>query len=194
MNKKLVLAILLVFISNALYASPQVAIIKTAQEVKSARGIIISGSLFREYPADSITRVNPREVHVIFSAPAPVAGTPAYITAMAVSDAGVALFSDLRLTEPFSYQSKVCRALLDTPESIEGRQSHLFSLLDIREARRQVLKEQLKLLTTESNLKELNNLERLFGLDLIEPITRNTNVYELIDRLSRLKDAIKDMK
>jgi hypothetical protein len=194
MNKKLVLIILLVVITNASYASPNVAIIKTAQEVKSALGVIISERSFQRYPVDSITRVNPHEVHVLFSAPAPVAKTPRYITAMGISDAGVVLFSDLRLTEPYSYQTKVCRALLDTPKSIEGRQSHLFSLLDIREARRQVLKEQLKLLTTESNLKELNNLERLFGLDLGAPITQNTNIYELIDRLSRLKDAIKDMK
>ncbi len=194
MNKKLVLTILLLVVTKASFASPQVAIIRTAQEVKSALGVIVSGGSFQKYPADSITRVSPSEVHVIFSAPAPTAEKASYITAMGISDAGVVLFSDLRSTEPLAYESKICRAIPETPDSIEGRQSHLFSLLDIREARRQVLKEQLKLLTTESNLKELNNLERLFGLDLLDPITRNTNVYELIERLSRLKDVVKDMK
>lgn len=194
MNKTLVLTILVLLSASVSRATPQVAILKTVQEVKSALGVIVSGSSFQQYEADSITRVSPQEVHVIFSAPPPAAGTSSFITAMGVSEAGVVLFSDLRLTEPLPYETKICKAIPDTPESIEGRQSHLYSLLDIREARRQVLKEQLKLLTTDSNLKELNNLERLFGLDRTEPLTQNTNIHELIDRLSRLKDAIKDMK
>jgi len=194
MDKRLVLTILTIFITNVSFATPYAATLKTAQEIKKATGVIVAGNSFQQYDADSITRVSPQEVHVIFSAPAPAAGTPSYVTAMAVSDAGVVLFSDLRLTEPLSYQTKACSLIPDTTEAIEGRQSHLYSLLDIREARRQVLKQQLGLLTTDSNLKELNNLERLFGLDRIEPITRSTNMYELIDRLSRIKDAIKDMK
>jgi hypothetical protein len=194
MNKKIVLTTLVLCITNLSFATPHAAILRTAQEIKSALGVIVSGSSFQKYEADSITRVSPQEVHVIFSAPPPAPGTPSYITAMGVSEAGGVLFSDLRLTELLPYQSKPCTTKPDTPDAIEGRQSHLFSLLDIREARRQVLKEQLQLLTTDSNLKELNNLERLFGLDRTEPLTRDTNSYELMDRLSRLKDAVKDMK
>ena len=194
MNRKIILAFALFFSTQSTFATPHVAVIKTAQELKSALGLIISGDSFQKYPADTITRVSPHEVHIIFSAPVPSANSESFVTAMGVSDAGIVLFSDLRLAENFSFPSKECRAVLNTPDSIAGRQSHLYSLLEIRGARRQVLREQLKLLTTQRDLKELNNLERLFGLDPFDPITRKTNTYELIDRLTRLKQAVKEMK
>jgi hypothetical protein len=195
--KALLTAVLfLAAFSPSSFSTPYIAVLKTSQEVKTALGVILTDESLQKYPADKVTRVSASELHVEFEAPSNYQKDPkAFVTAMGVAKSGEVIFADVAPSEVANNAStKACVPSVDTPNSLEGKQSHLFSLLEIRGSRREVLKQQLLLRLKEHELKELNNLENIFGLSRNKVLTAETNIYDLVDRLARLKAALEDMK
>jgi hypothetical protein len=201
MNKSFYLQLLLLSLilslslgTQSASATTMVAVIETSQEVSSALGIIVTPTTFEKYPAESIKRVNPNEVHIFFSAPVKLPDSQSLITAMGIAESGKVLFANLRQVENFTNPTSTCQPNLNIPEALTGHQSHLYSLLEIRGARREVLREQLKVLMSQKVLTDLNNLEHLLGLDHDAPISLETNIFELTNRLFRLKATVSEMK
>lgn len=194
MNMHLVrVSLALLLFTSPLFAVPSVVRFATSEEIKTAEGFVLRPNLLERIKASKITRVNENEVHVFFDAP--VAGktaSDAFLSAWAFTDKDNVIFADVRMAEGFYYQPQKCPPEITSPADTSG--GHLFSLLEIRGARREILREQLVLNLNPSDINEINNLELLFGLSTEENIDPSMNIFKLLDRLSRLEAALGRLK
>jgi hypothetical protein len=183
----------LLLFASPVFAVPSVVRFVTSEELKTAEGFVMRPNLLERIKASKITRVNENEVHVFFDAP--VAGqssSQVFLSAWAFTTNDNVVFADVRLAEGFYYQPEKCPSEITSPSDTAG--GHLFSLLEIRGARREILREQLALNLNSSDINEINNLELLFGLSNEENIDPSMNVFALLDRLSRLEAALGRLK
>jgi hypothetical protein len=119
----------------------------------------------------------------------------AHATALvSLKDGSVALADMVSLQEDYPDNAftdlPLCDSSVRVPPMAEAQLGNLKRLVEIRSQRRAVLQTKLARLMQGSPLEKLRNLERGFGTDVGIPISPALLPYELIDRLSRLKQAI----
>lgn len=164
-----------------------------AGEPRAVTGIALGPSLemisavsLKRFAADSLT--------VTFNVPSQASAA----LAMAEMADGTTIFGDTRLIET----ARVVPSLASIPEcSVNGvikadasQRGLMQSLVEIRAARRDVLKNRLKALLNTATLDKARKLEELFGLARTAPLSTDLSPTEIIDRVTRLSAAIKSYR
>jgi hypothetical protein len=118
-------------------------------------------------------------------------------TAMLFGPAGEIAFGDVKMitdsasTKSF-YSLQTCNTAPQVPSSLNQQVGLLESLVAIRAARREAHQLRLKQVLNSAFVEKLKRLEKGFGLHYGESISENSNSFVLLDRLSRLSNAIKN--
>lgn len=121
----------------------------------------------------------------------------AMATAILFGPDGEAAFGDVKMihdsvsTKSF-YSLQECNNEPVVPEGLNQQVGLLESLVAIRVARREGHQLRLKKALEGNFVEKLKRLEKGFGLRYNTPLSENLNSFELVDRLSRLSNAIKN--
>ncbi len=120
----------------------------------------------------------------------------AMVTAVAMSAQGEVAFGNVRpIFSPDSRDSfseiPQCTPQRVSKAALEGQLSLLESIVEVRAQRRGVLQVQIAQTMTDEFVARLNKLERGFGLSRPADMRSDMNAVELVDRLSRLLEAMK---
>lgn len=120
------------------------------------------------------------------------------VLAMAEMEDGSTIFGDTRLVST----AQTTPSLASIPEcSVAGvikadpsQRGLMESLVEIRTARRDVIKNRINTILSGATLEKARKLEELFGLARSEPLTAELPPTQIIDRVSRLTAAIKSYR
>lgn len=164
-------------------------------EPKTSVGLLMSSQGTTEQPVTDMRRANSDTV--VVTIPYVESNLPAdtMVSAIVISEDGTPFYGDVRPL--FSPEPK--SSFLDIPEckpekiselALQGQLSLLESLLEVRSARRGVAQVKLTQLLSDKFLEDLNKLEHGFGLSYPAQLSADSNPVELVDRLSRLMDAV----
>ncbi len=190
------------------YARPvSVQVQVGASEPLKAVGMVLSpGKLVRIRSAE----LGPaKDGHVLVSfevKDSDLSGDDAFITAQVVSKPRdtngaspgakgiVSFFGNILSPEGFFNLERRCPDSVAVSSKLKFPGSYLASLIEVRSAQREVLKQRLRVRLTKSKAKQLARLERVFGLRQHngEPPQFEDNVYDLEMRLFRLRNAVKN--
>lgn len=164
-------------------------------EFDSAIGIIVSETGTRQVRVAPPVRRDDRSVIVEIPYSDKDKKQGAMATALiSLKDGSVALADMVSLQEDYPDNAfselPLCDDSIPVPPLAESQLGNLKRLVEIRSQRRAVLQTKLATLMQGPSLEKLRKLERGFGTGAGAPIHTALLPYELIDRLSRLKQAI----
>lgn len=121
----------------------------------------------------------------------------AFATAVLFGPQGEVAFGDVKLvtdsasTKSF-YSLPDCQEKVEVPPGLSQQIGLLESLVEIRAARREAHQLRLRKTLDDTFLEKLRRLERGFGLSYSKKLSPDLSAFELVDRLSRLSNAIKN--
>ncbi len=186
---------LLMCVSQASADDKAHLIVPVDGEFEAAIGIIVSETETRQVHVAAPTKRDEQSVivEVPYSSADKKAG--ALVTALVTLKSGAIALADmvsLRESYPDNAFSElpICDNSQDLPPLSESQLGNLKRLVEIRSQRRAVLQTKLARLMQGKALEKLRQLEKGFGTGTGVPISPALLPYELIDRLSRLKQAI----
>lgn len=164
-------------------------------EIQTAIGIIISGSGTRQVRVDPPVKRDNQSVVVEIPYTDKDKKAGALATALVSMKSGsVALADVVSLEEDYPDNAfsdiPLCSNSVDVPPLAESQLGNLKRLVEIRSQRRAVLQTKLARLMQGASLEKLRKLERGFGTGAATPVNPGMLPYELVDRLSRLRQAI----
>lgn len=167
-------------------------------EAAQAVGILISETGIQQRLPATFTRVSPTKYRVSFDYRSKQITPTTLATALLILEDGKIVMS-----EPipfFKYSDESMRPLPKLPACppdpttqtrLQGQEGNYQALINIRQERREIVRSKIGLYLTPERLKELAGLEEGFGLSRQHPLSIELDPYELLDRLTRLKIAIK---
>lgn len=181
--------------ATSLYAEVAHVVVPVDAEVQSAIGIVLSQGEARQIP---VAAPKVRDQHsVIVEVPYKDSDkrSGGLATALVILKNGsVALADVVSLQGDFPDNSfadlPLCDGAVRLPPLSESQLGNLKRLVEIRSQRRAVLQTKLARLMQGPALEKLRKLERGFGTGTGVPLSPALLPYELLDRLSRLKQAI----
>ena len=120
----------------------------------------------------------------------------AFATAILFGPQGEIVFGDVKMvtdaaTAGSFYALPDCDMNPAVPTGLNQQMGLLESLVEIRAARREAHQLRLKKTLSGSFVDKLSRLERGFGLNYNKKLSADLEAYELVDRLSRLNNAIR---
>lgn len=188
------------FCVSALRAEEIEINVHTAEEPKAALGIFFASGKVVQQPNTSFERISPEivVVRMPYEFSKLPSATP-FATAYVLTDSDEVVFGDVRLVsaaDPVDsfFRIPVCaadktrtKAEIPLPEQL----NYLESLLQVRIKKREVAQQVLRDTMTPDLLTRLQKLEKGFGLEASVPLSADLSGLELVERLSRLIDAIK---
>jgi hypothetical protein len=180
---------------NTLHADVAHVVVPVDAEVQTAVGIIISQGETKQV---RVANPKARDEHsVVVEVPYSDADRRAGGLATALvslKNGSVALADVVSLQADFPDNSfkdiPLCDANLKMPVLSESQLGNLKRLGEIRSQRRAVLQTKMARLLQGTSLEKLRKLERGFGTGTGVPLSPALLPFELVDRLSRLKQAI----
>lgn len=164
-------------------------------EPKLAVGVILSAKGTRQETKTKVTRRDDNSVVVTFPFTASDRSAAALASAFVVGDGDVITFGDvvsLSTEDPDNAYIEIpaCQEQIELPALASEQLGNLEKLVEIRTQRRAVLQTKITRLMQGPVLEKLRKLERGFGISNGDEIRPDMHPLELIDRLSRLKQAI----
>ena len=170
--------------------------VESAMQPSAAVGLFISGSSTIQLPVSEIIRTADNKL--IVSIPFREGEIPrdAMATALVTSDQGEIALGDVRpVTAPESRESFLnlpeCAPEKITELRMEGQQSLIESLIKVRSERRKVAQQAVEKALSGDFLVRMQKLEESFGLHHEQPLGPELPPVILIDRLTRIMEAIK---
>ena len=162
---------------------------------KSALGILMSSSGNVQVPVKAIERVNDSTVVVSVPYDDSSAARDTMVTAMILSEDGTPFFGGVRpLFAPDSKESSLhipnCAPEKISEAAMQGQLSLLESLVEVRSQRRGVAQVKVAQVLDGKFLSDLKKLEHGFGFNYSQELSSDLNPVELIDRLSRISEAV----
>ncbi len=190
-----ILTLLLMMPVSTVLAEVAHVVVPIDGEVQTAVGIILSQGETRQV---RVATPKARDEHsVVVEVPYTDADkrSGALATALvSLSNGSVALADVVSLQGDYPDNSftdlPLCDANLQIPALSESQLGNLKRLVEIRSQRRAVLQTKMARLLQGSALEKLRKLERGFGTGTGIPLSPALFPFELVDRLSRLKQAI----
>ncbi len=164
-----------------------------SDEPRSVTGIALGQSL-QMIPSVSLKRFSVNTLTVTFDVPEKSSAA----LAMAEMADGSTIFGDTRLVidakaEPSIASIPEC-PVVGVIKADASQRGLMESLVEIRTARRDVLKNRITALLAGNTLEKARKLEELFGLARPVPLSAELGPIEIIDRLTRLTAAIKSYR
>jgi hypothetical protein len=191
------LVVAFIFLSsiNTVHADVAHVVVPVDAEVQTAVGIIISQGETKQV---RVANPKARDEHsVVVEVPYSDADRRAGALATALvslKNGSVALADVVSLQSDFPDNSftdlPLCDANVKLPVLSESQLGNLKRLVEIRSQRRAVLQTKMARLLQGASLEKLRKLERGFGTGTGVPLSPALLPFELVDRLSRLKQAI----
>lgn len=204
---QLVLAILIspgpAFVGPAeaqeLFGSTTVAVNVAARFVPaSGLGLVLVPDGVIQKTEPKIDRISPDYVIVSFTVSRSEIARDSMATAVVMSDSGDVAFGDVKpLIPPLERSSFFtipdCPTPQRDPTTLVNDAGLLESLVSIRAQRREANKKKLSALIDPSFQAKLSRAESIFGLSHEAPMTADLPPHELVDRASRLLQAVKNL-
>jgi hypothetical protein len=190
-----IIAIILLLSGQSFAENIAKVVVPVDSDVETAVGIILNGATTRQV---KVTTPTLRDSHsVVVEIPYTDAERAAGAMASALvslKNGAIALADVVSLEGDFPDNSfadlPLCNSQLKLPPLSESQLGNLKRLVEIRSQRRAVLQTKIARLLQGPALEKLRKLERGFGTGSGAPLNPGLMPYELIDRLSRLKQAI----
>ncbi|MCO6429894.1 MAG: hypothetical protein J5J00_03460 [Deltaproteobacteria bacterium] len=166
-------------------------------QVHSAVGLIFTQGKTLQKNVEQVDQGDEDTMVVTFSYDASEDGGDSYASAMVISSEGDVRFGDIKLLAG-SLTNRSFYSLPDCPPKELSRSVHqeqtglIESLVEIRAARREAHQLRIKTVMSGPFLEKLRRLEKGFGFQYNKPLSPNLTAFELMNRLSRLVNAIKN--
>jgi hypothetical protein len=164
-------------------------------------GLILSPNSFKKVPAKNTVRISDKNIHVIFDVAPEELGNPnVKISAMAefVLNQGLpnekrkSFYGDIGAPKVFPVNENICKFKTSIAKQLTNSDSYVASLIEVRAAQKDILHQRFTVRLTEAKINHLLGLEKLFGLGTGEPLDPNGNIFELQQRIFRLRNALKN--
>lgn len=180
------------------YAEDKEVIIRIDSDIEPVRavGLVLTSDGTTEKSDAKFARSQSGNLEVTFSYTSEEAGSDALATAMVQSSDGSVAFGHVRKLSAIngSRDLPVCKgeklAIAPNPSQI----GLLQSLVDVRSARRELVQAKVSNLMKDDFLEMLKKLESGFGLTYAKELSPSLPPVELIDRLTRILNAVKNYR
>ncbi len=165
----------------------------------TAVGLLISADGTIERPSTKIEKKSADSIVVTFEVPASQVRPDSVASALVVSEKGEVVFGNVKPlltadTDQALGSVPLCPGEQIAVASLVGQYSVLEKIYSIRVKRRDQARANLEQTLSGDLLARLQKLERGFGLAREKELAPTLSAQELIDRLSRLRDAIQNWK
>jgi hypothetical protein len=190
-----VLALILAIPANAASRAVQIDV-QSQIEPSTAVGLVISADKTTQILDTTISKSAPGVITVTIPVPESAIGPDTTVSAVVLSAKGEVVFGNVKPVLGAELDLSLTSIPLCPPEQVSiAALSSQVSLLEelhrIRQKRRDQAKAQAAQLLSEDLLERLQKLERGFGLARETPLSADLPPLELVDRLSRLNDALR---
>jgi hypothetical protein len=207
MNKHFFLGLVpfLVFFSTAV-AQPRVRseiVVRVQVESKSppsqVLGLVLSKGSANQEKDTKVTKIGDYLYEVLFKVPASTIDESSVATALVITKDDQWIFGSMTPTLVSNPDGELLNVPECAPETVSDKiqQGHVApfkSLVDIRSARADLAKMQIGRLLSDEFIVKLRKAEQLFGVSRTTELSADLPPAELVDRLARLSDAIRDFK
>lgn len=162
-----------------------------------SQGILITSQGIINKPVVKVENLNTEMMVVSIPYTPQEIAEGAYATAVLFGPDGESAFGDVKLiTDSLStksfYNMPECSSDAQIPEGLNQQVGLLESLVAIRVARREGHLLRLDKIFDSEFIEKLKRLEKGFGLRYNKALSKELTSFELVDRLSRLSNAIKN--
>jgi hypothetical protein len=162
---------------------------------KQFKGVVVQQQKTEMIENPKVEKIGDSRYEISFDLPAVSDKTKVFVSAYAESNEGEKVLGEMR--QPFlTFDTKKIPPCIenDVPyASVANQEGTLSSLVDIRTARLKVAKNKIAKMLEADKLKNLQDLERIFGLEQSKSLSPNLNPYELIERFSRILIGLKNV-
>lgn len=160
-----------------------------------AVGLVFTSSATEQKLGPKLRRVSDDMIVVSFPVVESSITADSFGSALVISNDGQVALGDVKAlalrSEHSSFFSLPACIEPEDPSALRiSEVGPLQRLVEFRSKRRAVSREKIKLLLNEDLLSKIAKLESGFGLDRTKPLTAETHPLELIDRASRLIQAV----
>lgn len=164
-------------------------------EPTSTIGLIITPGETFQITETKVRRLEEGKYDIEFAVPETNKGVDTLVSAILFSSDGTIAFAPTKdLNSRLPSELPTCTTEKLTIDADEGQIGLLQSLVALRTARRTNAQDRLNKALTGPFLEKLKKLERGFGITYPQPLSATRPPTELIDRLTRIVNAVKNFQ
>jgi hypothetical protein len=170
--------------------------VEAKPEPKKAIGLIFSASKSQQISETSITKIGDKLYEIRFVAPRAALQNDSVASAIAYDETGAVSFANI--TPALAPETREILASIPECPGEDGSRlgsvaspGTLQQLIDVRTERMNIVRVKINRLLDESFLAKLQKFEEAFGLSYPSSLSADLPPEELIERLSRVNQAVK---
>jgi hypothetical protein len=189
-NLFFVVIIIFLSLNKDVLADTGSTVLFTTQNIQKGIGLILENNGIKRFAAKA-EKINPDTTKLSFDTGINSISDGALISGFGLADTTSLLFAQvINPSNLINLPTNECTPPESSNIKMEGQKGLLISLLEIRDSRRKVIREEIKSRLDNGMYEKLASLEKLFGLEQEKKLSSTLSAYELINRLERIKHSL----